>query len=129
MQELFTEARVDASENYQSSLTPGEEGVVVNENGDPVAYSTEDGSVLLSLRTYDEEGRQTSELMTTHYRSGPRIDYQKSIWEYHENGKYKTVSIQKWTSYDEAKYPNADPAAWGKTTVTHYDENGNKIKK
>ena len=79
--------------------------------------------------TYDEEGRQTSELMTTHYRSGPHIDYQKSIWEYHENGKYKTVSIQKWTSYDEAKYPNADPAAWGKTTVTHYDENGNKIKK
>lgn len=79
--------------------------------------------------TYDEEGRQISELMTTHYRSGPRIDYQKSIWEYHENGKYKTVSIQKWTSYDETKYPNADPAAWGKTTVTHYDENGNKIKK
>ena len=58
LQDLFTEGLVDASENYQSSLTPGEEGVVVSENGDPVAYSTEDGSVLLSLRTYDEEGRK-----------------------------------------------------------------------
>ena len=57
LQELFTEGLVDASENYQSSLTPGEEGTVVNENGDPVAYSTEDGSVLLSMRTYEEEGR------------------------------------------------------------------------
>lgn len=58
LQELFTEGLVEASENYQSSLTPGEEGVVVSENGDPVAYSTEDGSVLLSMRTYDEEGRK-----------------------------------------------------------------------
>lgn len=58
LQELFTEGLVDASENYQSSLTPGEEGVVVNENGDPVAYSTEDGSVLLSMRTYEEDGRE-----------------------------------------------------------------------
>ena len=57
LQELFAEGLVDASENYQASLTPGEEGVVVNENGDPVAYSTEDGSVLLSMRTYEEEGR------------------------------------------------------------------------
>ena len=58
LQELFAEGLVDASENYQSSLTPGEEGVVVNENGDPVAYSTEDGSVLLSMRTYEEDGRE-----------------------------------------------------------------------
>ena len=58
LQELFTEGLVDATENYQSSLTPGEEGVVVSDNGDPVAYSTEDGSVLLSMRTYDEEGRK-----------------------------------------------------------------------
>lgn len=42
LQELFTEGLVDASENYQSSLTPGEESIMVNENGDPVAYSTED---------------------------------------------------------------------------------------
>lgn len=57
LQDLFTEGLVEASENYQSSLIPGEEGVVVNENGDPVAYSTEDGSVLLSMRTYEEDGR------------------------------------------------------------------------
>ena len=58
LQELFADALYDASENYQASLTPGEEGVVVNQNGDPVAYSTEDGSVLLSMRTYEEEGRE-----------------------------------------------------------------------
>ena len=58
LQELFAEGLVDASENYQSSLTPGEEGVVVNESGDPVAYSTEDGSLLLSMRTYEEDGRK-----------------------------------------------------------------------
>lgn len=57
LQELFAEALVDASENYQSSITPGEEGVAINQNGDPVAYSTEDGSVLLSMRTYEEDGR------------------------------------------------------------------------
>ena len=77
--------------------------------------------------TYDAEGQQTSELMTTHYRSGSRIDYQESLWEYHENGKYSCITIHTWTSYDEAKYPDADPATWGKTTVTHYDEEGNKI--
>lgn len=54
---VYAEGLVDASENYQSSLTPGEEGTVVNQNGDPVAYSTGDGSVLLSMRTYEEEGR------------------------------------------------------------------------
>ena len=58
LQELFAEGLMDAAENYQSSLTPGEEGVVANEVGEPVAYSTEDGSVLLSMRTYDEEGRK-----------------------------------------------------------------------
>ncbi len=57
IQQLFADALVDASENYQSALTPGEESVVVNQNGDPVAYGTEDGSVMLSMRTYDEEGR------------------------------------------------------------------------
>jgi bacterioferritin-associated ferredoxin len=58
LQELFSEALVGASENYQSSLTPGEEGVVVNENGDPVAHSTEDGTIQLSMRTYEEDGRE-----------------------------------------------------------------------
>ena len=58
LQELFAEGLADASQNYQASLTPGEEGVEVNEDGDPVAYATADGSVLLSMRTYEEEGRQ-----------------------------------------------------------------------
>ena len=57
LQELFTEGLVDASENYQASLTPGEEGVVSNRNGDPVAYATADGTVQLSMRTYEEDGR------------------------------------------------------------------------
>ena len=58
LQELFAEGLVEASENYQASLTPGEEGVVANQDGDPVAYATSDGSVLLSMRTYEEEGRE-----------------------------------------------------------------------
>ena len=57
IQQLFAEALVDAGENYQASLTPGEEGTVVNENGDPVAHSTADGTVQLSMRTYEEDGR------------------------------------------------------------------------
>jgi hypothetical protein len=35
------------------SLTPGEEGTIFNQDGDPVALSTEDGTVQLSIRTYD----------------------------------------------------------------------------
>ena len=58
LQELFVEGLVEASENYQSSLTPGEEGVVVNQNGEPVAHATADGTVLLSMRTYEEDGRE-----------------------------------------------------------------------
>ena len=58
LQELFTEGLMDASENYQSSLTPGVEGVVTNQNGDPVAHATADGTVQLSMRTYEEEGRE-----------------------------------------------------------------------
>ena len=58
LQELFTEGLIDASANYQSSLTPGEEGVMVNQSGDPVAHATADGTVQLSLRTYEEDGRE-----------------------------------------------------------------------
>ena len=58
LQELFSDALVDASENYQSSLTPGEEGTMVNENGDPVAHATADGTIQLSMRTYEESGRK-----------------------------------------------------------------------
>ena len=57
IQTAFAEALVEASENFQASLTPGVESIVANEAGDPVAYSTEDGSVMLSIRTYEENGR------------------------------------------------------------------------
>lgn len=57
IQQMFVEALVDAGENYRAGLTPGQEGTVVNSDGDPVAHATEDGSVLLSTRTYEEEGR------------------------------------------------------------------------
>lgn len=77
--------------------------------------------------TYDEAGRVETELLTTEYRYGTRIDYQKTTWEYHANGNTKAISVQKWTSHDEAKYPDAAPGDWGKTTVTEYDEDGNKI--
>lgn len=40
IQNLFTEGLVEASENYQPSLTPGEEGAVVSENDGSGAYST-----------------------------------------------------------------------------------------
>ena len=76
---------------------------------------------------YNEEGTVCSELLTTRYRSGTRIDYQETAWEYHENGKYKTVSVHKWTSHDEAKNPDAAPGDLGQTTVTEYDEEGNKM--
>lgn len=65
--EAFDKLAVEAVENYQArtaesdgivaELTPGEEGVVVDKDGKPVAYSTEDGTVMLSIRTYEEEGR------------------------------------------------------------------------
>lgn len=78
---------------------------------------------------YDDEGRCKSELLTTTYRYGVRIDYQETSYEYHENGSYKSVAVHKWTSYDEINYPNANPADLGRTTVTEYDEEGNKIIK
>ena len=58
LQQLLAEALVESSENFRSSLVPGEESVVVNQNGDPVAYSNDDGSVMLSISTYEEEGRK-----------------------------------------------------------------------
>ena len=64
--EMFDKVAMEAVENYQqrvtgedviAELTPGEEGVVVDKDGEPVAYSTEDGTVMLSIRTYEDEGR------------------------------------------------------------------------
>lgn len=78
--------------------------------------------------TYDEEGRLVSELMTTRYKSAPRVDYRETAYEYHENGRHSRVSVHTWTSYDEAKFPYKSKSDLGMTTVTKYDENGNKIK-
>lgn len=57
LQQLFAEGLVEASENYKASLTPGEDGTVVNADGEPVAVAASDRSVMLSLRTYEEDGR------------------------------------------------------------------------
>ena len=60
LQQLFMEGVQSAGENYRaalSELTPGEAGEIVNADGDPVAMSTDDGSVMLSIRTYEEDGR------------------------------------------------------------------------
>lgn len=61
IQQMFMEAMQGAGENYRAaldSLTPGEAGEIFNENGEPVAMSTDDGSVMLSIRTYEEDGRK-----------------------------------------------------------------------
>lgn len=49
---------IDTANSETDSLIPGKEGTVYAENGDPVAHSTEDGTVQLSTRTYEEEGRE-----------------------------------------------------------------------
>ena len=79
--------------------------------------------------TYDEFDRIVTELMTTRYKSAPRIDYQETSYEFHENGRRSRVTVHTWTSYDEAKYPDKPLSDLGETTVTEYDEYGNKIKK
>lgn len=79
--------------------------------------------------TYDEYDRIVTELMTTRYKSAPRVDYQETSYEFHENGRRSRVTIHTWTSYDEAKYPDKPLSDLGETTVTEYDEYGNKIKK
>ena len=57
LQDMFAEALVEASENYQASLTPGVDGTAFSETGEAVAHCTEDGSVQLSIHTYETEGR------------------------------------------------------------------------
>ena len=61
LQRMFMEAAKGAGENYQTALdalSPGVEGEIFTEDGEPVAMATEDGSVMLSTRTYEEEGRK-----------------------------------------------------------------------
>ena len=57
VQQLWDEGLVGAVENMQSGLTPGVEGTVYDKNGAPVAHSTDNGTIQLSIRTYEEEGR------------------------------------------------------------------------
>lgn len=57
IQQLFAEALVDASENFRGEITPGTDSVMYSAEGDPVAHATEDGTVQLSMRTYEESGR------------------------------------------------------------------------
>lgn len=56
LQQVFAEGLVEASENM--SVEPGESGTVYNAKGDPVAFISEEGSVQLSMRTYEESGRE-----------------------------------------------------------------------
>lgn len=56
LQQVFAEGLVEASENM--SVEPGESGTIYNAKGDPVAFISEEGSVQLSMRTYEESGRE-----------------------------------------------------------------------
>lgn len=60
LRDLWAEAGADAIRNYNAAanLTPGVEGTMVNQSGEAVAHATSDGSVQLSIRTYEEEGRE-----------------------------------------------------------------------
>lgn len=58
LQELFTEGLAEASANYQASLDPDQEGTVTDETGELVAHSRGDGTIQLSMRTYEESGRE-----------------------------------------------------------------------
>lgn len=60
LRDLWASAGAGAIENYRSGLTPGVDGTVVNDIGEPVAHATEDGSVQLSIRTYEEGKRDSS---------------------------------------------------------------------
>ena len=55
--ELLAAGAEQNGDGVVSELTPDQDGVVVNKDGEPVARSTKDGTVMLSIRTYEEEGR------------------------------------------------------------------------
>ena len=55
--ELLATGAEQNGDGVVSELTPDQEGVVVNKDGEPVARSTKDGTVMLSIRTYEKEGR------------------------------------------------------------------------
>lgn len=53
---LWDDALVEAAESG-GEVSPTESGVIYDNAGNPVAESTGDGTVMLSIRTYEEEGR------------------------------------------------------------------------
>ena len=73
LQQLFAEGLAEASVNYQGSFAPGKAGTVFNAEGQPVAHSTEDGSVQLSMRTYEEDGREAFRKYLTKCVSSNRL--------------------------------------------------------
>ena len=86
------------------------------------------GSRYTETFTYDEDGRIKTELLTTQPVTTSRISYQENTYEYYENGNVKTLTVHTWTSVDESRAgANANKNDLGKTTVTEYDEEGNKI--
>lgn len=55
IQQLYAEGLVSAAE--AKGTIPGVEGTAYNAEGDAVAHTTADGTMMLSLRTYEEDGR------------------------------------------------------------------------
>lgn len=71
LEELYAEGLVDAGK--KDGLTPGEDGTVVNDAGEPVAESRMDGSALFSIRTYEDDGRKALRDYLEKCVSGNRI--------------------------------------------------------
>ena len=81
LQRMFMEAAKGAGENYQAALdalSPGVEGEIFTEDGEPVAMATEDGSVMLSTRTYEEEGRKAFRLYLDKCVTSKRLTEQQA---------------------------------------------------
>ena len=58
LEKIYAEGLVEASGNYSAAtLTPGVEGTTYTADGEPIAHVTADGTMQLSMRTYEEEGR------------------------------------------------------------------------
>ena len=109
LQQLFMEGVQSAGENYRAAvetLTPGDSGEVFNEDGEPVAMSTEDGSVMLSVRTYEEEGRKVfrdylqkcvSSNRLTKTQMQEMIDGIEDVYQICKEFKDKYAPFSKWS--------------------------------
>ena len=126
--EAFDKMAVEAVENYQArmaesdgivaELTPGQEGVVVGKDGEPVAYSTEDGTVMLSIRTYEEEGRSafraylekcvTSKKLTKTEMT-EMLDGIEEIYTVCKEFKYKYAPFSAWSDAEVIRDTKGKP--------------------